>query len=125
MARTLRLCTLAALVATLSGCAALLVGAGAAGGYAISRDSIRNTFALPYTQVFQVSRQVMGDVGLVTLEDQSRGIITADVQGTTVTATIRVVTNSSVELKVKARNQLWLPKIDVAQTVYNRIIERL
>ena len=121
----IRLSLLGGLVIVLSGCAALLIGAGAAGGYAISRDSITNHFDLPMSHVFRVSREAVSDVGLITVEDERRGFIKALVEGANVTVTVKPVSEKTVELKVKARNNLFLPKIDIAQTVYNRIIEGL
>ena len=43
-ARARTIVGLMALLMSLSGCALFLVGAGVAGGYAISRDSVRNVF---------------------------------------------------------------------------------
>lgn len=114
-----------ALLLVLSGCAPLLIGAGVAGGYAISKDSIKNYFDLPSSQVFQASRGAIGEIGLVTVEDERRGLIKAVVEGANVTITVKRISERSVELKVRARNDLLMPKIDVAQTVYNRILARL
>ena len=108
----------------LSGCAVLLVGAGAAGGYAISKDSIKNHFDLPAGRLFRISRDVVKEAGLITADDERRGLITATVEGVEVTVTVQPVSHKTVELKVRAR-QMLLPKIDVAQAVYNRIRERL
>ena len=109
----------------LSGCAVLLVGAGAAGGYAISKDFIKNDFDLSVDHVYRVSQQVAGEVGLITVDDERHGLIKAVVEGANVTITVKRVSTKTVELRVKARNDLLLPKIDIAQTVYNKIIERL
>lgn len=109
----------------LSGCAAVLLGAGAAGGYAVSRDSVKNSFDLSQETVFQRSLAVMKEMGLVTLEDSAHGLIRAKVEGVNVTITVKPITKKSVELKVKARNQWLLPEIDVAQAVYTKILERL
>jgi hypothetical protein len=109
----------------LSGCAAVLVGAGAAGGYAISKDSVRNHFDLSSSHVFRVSRDVVREMGLVTTEDERHGLIKAQVEGANVTITVKPVSEKTVELKVKARNDLLMPKIDVAQSVYNKIAEKL
>ncbi len=108
-----------------SGCAALLIGAGAAGGYAISRDSIKNDFDLPMSRVFQVSRDVAKEQGLITLEDDHRGLIKAQVEGANVTITVKQVSHKTVELRVGARNDVFLPKIEVAQAIYTKIVERL
>jgi len=109
----------------LSGCAALLLGAGAAGGYAISKDSVKNHFDLPMSHVFQVSREVVENQGLILLEDARRGLIKAEVAGANVTVTVKPVSPRTVELQVKARSDVLLPKIEVAQAVYNKIFERL
>lgn len=109
----------------LSGCAAALLGVGAAGGYAISRDSISNQFELPASHLYHMSREVMGELGIVTREDESRGWMNGTVGGVSVTLTIRQISERMVELKVKARNKFLMPRIGVAQTVYNRILQRL
>jgi hypothetical protein len=109
----------------LSGCAVLLVGAGAAGGYAISKDSVKNLFDLPADQVFRVSREVVAEQGLVTVEDARNGLLKATVEGATVTVTVKPVTKKTVELRVKARDNLLFPKVDIAQALYTRILERL
>lgn len=108
-----------------AGCAALLVGAGAAGGYAISRDSIKNNFDLPPSQVFAASRRIAQQEGLITLEDEKRGLIKTKVESANVTITVRRLTSKTVELKVSARNEVLLPKIEVAQAIYNEIFELL
>jgi len=48
------------------------------------------------------------------------------VAGATVTITVKPLTRKTVELKVKARDtSLLLPKVDVAQAIYTKILERL
>jgi len=117
------LCGVASLL--VSGCALLLVGAGAAGGYAISKDSVKNVFDLPKEHVYDQSLAVVKEMGMVTLEDPRHGLIKAEVQDVNVTITIKQLTKRTVELKVRARNHLWMPKVDVAQEIYSKIIERL
>jgi hypothetical protein len=124
MRRTACAIALAAM-AGLSGCAALLIGAGAAGGYAISKDSVQNHFDLPSATVFRTSRDVARELGLITLEDEAHGVIKATVQGANVTINVKAVTPKTVQLKVKARDDVLFPKIDVAQAVYTKILERL
>ena len=110
---------------SLSGCAVLLVGAGAAGGYAVSRDSVKNNFDLPAGEVFRASRDVMRAAGLMTTEDEGHGTLKAVVEGATVTVTVKPISKRTVELKVKARDNLLIPKIDIAQGLYTKILERL
>ena len=103
----------------------MLIGAGAVGGYAISKDSINNSFDLSFSHVYEASHQVMQKVGFVTQADEQRGIIKGTVPGANVTITITRLTSRTVQLKVKARSDVFLPKIDIAQAVYNQIVERL
>lgn len=109
----------------LSGCALLLVGAGAAGGYAISRDSVRNLFDLPADTVFRASRDVVAQEGVITIEDSRNGLIKATTAGAQVTVTVKPVTKRTVELQVKARDSMLFPKVDIAQEIYTKILERL
>lgn len=124
MSRVLRVSLVGLALLSLCGCAALLVGVGAAGGYAISKDSITNHFDLSQAHVYGVSRKVVRDIGLITEEDERRGRLRADVEGATVTVTVTPVSDKTVKLKVKAR-KLFMPKLSVAENVYNRILERL
>ena len=124
-ARIARAAVLGAAALGLSGCAVLLVGAGAAGGYAVSKDSVKNSFDLTASEVFRASRTVLRDAGLVTNEDERHGMLKAVVAGANVTVTVTPVSKRTVELKVKARDNLLLPKIDIAQTLYMQILERL
>ena len=110
---------------SLSGCAVLLVGAGAAGGYAVSKDSVKNNFDLPAGEVFRASRDVVRAAGLMTTEDEGHGTLKAVVEGATVTVTVKPISKRTVELKVKARDNLLIPKIDIAQGLYTKILERL
>ena len=109
----------------LSGCPLALVGVGVAGGYAISKDSVRNQFDLSKGHVFQQSVAVIEDMGLITTQDEQRGIIKAKVEDANVIITVKPLTKKTVELKIKARNDLMMPKIGIAQDVYNRIVENL
>ena len=109
----------------LSGCAALLLGAGAAGGYAIGKDSVRNYYDLPQDHIFRQSLAVAKESGQVLTEDRAHGKIALKVQDVNVTITVKPISKKTVELNVKARNQFLLPKVDVAQDVYRKINERL
>ena len=109
----------------ISGCALLLVGAGAVGGYAISRDSVRNVFDVPQDRVYEKSLAVAKSMGMVKLEDHFHGIIKADIQDANVTITVKQLTKKTVELMVRGRSHFFLPKVDVAQEVYSKIVEGL
>ena len=106
------------------GCAVLLLGLGVAGGYAISKDTVRNDFEQSFGTVFRASVIVAQQQGLVTLEDEKRGRIEATIEESTVWIKVEQNTPKTVRLKVTARKNL-LPNIDLAQKVYNKILERL
>ena len=121
--RTMLLAVLCAGLVELSGCAILLIGAGAAGGYAISKDSVKNSFDLSQGHVYRQALAVAKQMGNVTLEDEKHGFLRANINDAVVTITVKQITKKTVELKVKARNVM--PKIEVAQEVYNKIASRL
>ena len=108
-----------------SGCALFLIGAGATAGYAISKDSVKNDYDLPMNRVYRESLSVIKEMGQVTLEDPKRGLIKAQVNDINVIITVKPLTRRTVELKVKARSDLLMPKVETAQEVYNRIASRL
>lgn len=109
----------------LSGCAALLLGVGLAGGYAVSQDSVRNVFDLPKNRIFDQSLAVAKQQGVVTVEDRVHGRIQAKIQKTNITITVRPLTRRAIELKVQGRNDVLLPEMDVVQDVYTKILEHL
>ena len=125
MARRCSLVVLAIASLGLCGCPLLWLGAGAAGGYAISKDSVRNAFDLSPGAVYHSSLSVIKGLGMVTAEDASHGLIQAKVGDVNVTITVKPLTKKTVELKVKARNRFLMPRVDVAQEVYTKIVERL
>ncbi len=106
---------LAWLAGTLSGCALLLVGAGAAGGYAISRDAIQNDFNLPASHVYRVSLDTVDAIELVTAEHEAQGLINATIQEAKVTITVARISERTTQLKVRAGSRCLFPKIEVAQ----------
>lgn len=123
--RTISVVVLGFISLSMTGCPLIWVGAGAAGGYALSKDSVRNQFDLSKDVVFRESLAVAKQMGLVTLEDRSHGRIHVRVENANVTISVKPMTQQAVELRVKARNQFLMPEIEIAQAVYNQILERL
>ena len=113
------------LASGLSGCALLLLGAGAAGGYAISKDSVKNTFQLSEEHVFRQSLAVAKELGTVKKQDPEYGVIEMAYGPANITITVKRLTRRLVELKVRSRNQVLLPEMDRGQEVYTKILERL
>ena len=109
----------------LSGCAVALLGAGAAGGYAIGKDSVTSHFDLSQERVYRQALAAANQMGLVKVEDEAHGLIKATINDATVTITVKPLTKKTVELKVKARGRFLLPKVSIAQDVYQQINEGL
>ena len=114
---------LAAVWLGLSGCAAVLIGAGVAGGYAISEDSVKNQFDVSRDHLFKKGLSVAKKMGQVTTEDKKNGLIKAKIKEADVTITVKSLTPKTVELEVKARNKFKMPAVDIAQEVYTGIVE--
>ena len=125
VSRTLSVVALAVASLGLCGCPLLWLGAGVAGGYAIGTDSVSNQFALSKEKLFRHSAVVARRMGMVTVEDDARGVIQLKVGEADVTITITPLTDKTVGLTVKARNPLLMPQVAVAQRVYNAIAQRL
>ena len=124
MRTRMRLAVLVAGSLCLSGCAVFLVDVGATAGYAVSRDSVRNSFDLPKNTIFNESLATMHQMGQVLLQDPAAGEIKGKIGNTSVWITVKPLTKQAVQLNVKARNSFWMPNVDVAQEVYNKIIEK-
>jgi len=108
---------------SLSGCIYLIVGGvAAAGGYAISRDTIQGETDKGFDEVWSAAVEVMGIMGMVDTESYELGQIIGIVNGARVTVTISQVTPSTVRLQVKARKAIF-PSIANAQNVYVKIMD--
>jgi len=85
---------------------------------------VKNNFDLPKDHVYARSLEVAKKMGAITLEDRKNGVIEAEIEEADVKITVKQVTRKSVELKVKARDKVLVPKVEVAQKVYTKIIEK-
>jgi hypothetical protein len=110
----------------LNGCVAMaLVGAGSAGAYAISKDSIEGEVKTGLPKVYNASAEVVKSKGMIKSEDKGRGKIEGVVgNGVTVKIELTKVSWRSTKIKVEARKNL-LPNIEVAQEVYTAILKKV
>ena len=109
-----------------NGCVAVaLIGAGSAGGYAISKDSIEGEVKNSRDAVYNASVGVVKSKGTIKSEDRSNGKIEGVVgNGVTVKIQLSKVSWRSTKIKVEARKNL-LPNIEVAQEVYTAILKKV
>ncbi len=109
-----------------SGCALLLLGGGAAGGYAISKDEVEILTDKKYDKVWRASTDVLREKGLVTIEDKNAGNIEAEVEGSKINVTVEQATPETVRLRVQARRAKNLfPDMKRAQEIFNQITQKL
>lgn len=109
-----------------SGCALFLVGAGAAGGYAVSKDEIEGFTEAKKDRVWASLKNVVKEDGAITLEDKERGYLEAIVGKSTVKVRLDQVTPTSSRLRVKARKTKGLfPDIKTAQDLYTKVTKKI
>lgn len=119
-----KLSILAVLWFTLSGCAVILVGAGAAGGYAIGKDYIQGETDKDFNRVYDSAVNIADSMGVIEsrFSNPSSGKIKASVETSSLDIYVERLTKKTARLKVRSRKNL-MPNIELAQKVYNRILQ--
>jgi len=115
------------LLASLSGCVAgvlVAVGAGAMGGYAVSRDTFEGVSSKGQDEIWDAASHVLSIMGETKDSDRKSGTITAVVSGAKVTVSVIPVSLTATKLRIKARKSIF-PRIAIAQDVYAKIMHQL
>ena len=107
-----------------TGCAAVVLGAGAVAGYAVSRDHVELMVERPFDQVWLAALEETKRAGLLKDVNKDTGRIEAVSQGTHITVTLEPVSETTIKVLVRARKHL-LPTIEVAQRLATRLARRL
>lgn len=107
-----------------SGCVAIILGAGVAGGIAISQDTIRLQSNTNRDRAYNVTRQTLDRLGIINKEDQKTDTMEATVEDSHVVARIIPVTKNSMRIEIKVRKNM-LPNMDLASKIVNDINGRL
>lgn len=109
-----------------SGCVWVLLGAGAAGGYAVSGDTIAGEIDADYDSIWSAAENVAKIMGTVKNKDRTKGIIGVDVDRSKVDILIERITPETLRLKVSARKYLNLmPNKGLAQKIYIKINQQI
>ncbi len=110
----------------LSGCAVVLVGAGAAGGYAIGPDYVQGETDKDFSGIYNSALDIAGIMGIIQSKYSSPtvGKIRAKVENSSLEISMERLTRHTLRLKVKSRKNL-MPNIALAQKVYNNILQRV
>ncbi|MBF0330447.1 MAG: hypothetical protein HQL17_00800 [Candidatus Omnitrophica bacterium] len=107
---------------SVSGCVMLAVGAaGVVGGYVISPDTVEGTVTRSTDDVWNTAKEITGIMGQVSEENASQGVLIANINAARVTITLISINSTTTKLTVKAR-KAFMPKIDLAQDVYGKIV---
>lgn len=110
----------------LSGCAIFLLGAGAAGGYAITDDEVEGHTDVSMKRAWNAAETVIEKEGAVILRDETTGKVEGLVEGSEIKATVEQVTSKTVRIRVKARKTKGLfPDMKRAQDLYTKIIKKI
>jgi len=96
-------------------------GAGAVGGYAVTRDTFEGVSSKGQEELLTAAHKVLTIMGTITEENLKDGQIKARVNGNRVTVQVIQINLTTSKLRVKARNALF-PRIGVAQEVYTKIM---
>ncbi len=115
------------LIIGFTGCVAapiMLIGAGAVGGYAISRDTFEGNTSKSQEELWDAANKILAIMGSIEVSDRKRDELSGHVNGATVWITVVPVNSSTTKLRIKARKNL-LPAIGIAQDVYAKIISQI
>lgn len=110
---------------TMYGCAAILIGAGVAGGVAISEDTAKLEADTSYNRAWTITYDTIKKMGgTISIQDKTAGKIEAIVQEAKIDAKVVPITSQAVRIEVKARKNM-LPNMDLAMNIINRINSKL
>lgn len=109
-----------------SGCVVLALGAGAAGGYAITKDEIEGFTDRSMEKTWQAAWKVLNQEGVVEMADKEKGKIEALVDESKINFEVEQVSPKSARYRVKARKAMNLfPDMKLAQNLYQKITKEL
>ena len=109
----------------LCGCFYMVLGGlAAAGGYAVSQDTIQGETEKDFDAVWDTAVETLSIMGLISAQSPELGKITASVNGAKIIVNVMQLTPSTTRLKVKARKSFF-PSISNAQNIYIKIMSRV
>jgi uncharacterized protein involved in outer membrane biogenesis len=107
---------------------ALLTGVGFVPVVAVvaltGKDSVQKEVNVAFDQTYGVSLDVLKQMGKVSKEDKTQGLINAEVNGASVTLKLKQVSAKATQITVSARKYM-LPKQEIANGVLYQISEKI
>ncbi len=126
MKNTLVICFLVIFSMIVSGCAPILigaaVGAGAVGGYAVSKDTIQTDLDKPYEAIWNSALSVSRGYGNMKYENSSTGYIELEQSPTHIWIRLSRMTRATTRIRVSVR-RYHLPNMALAQEIFAKIIQ--
>ncbi|MCK5707602.1 MAG: hypothetical protein KAI43_08105 [Candidatus Aureabacteria bacterium] len=115
-----------------SGCAPLLIGLGALGGYAISPDTVEGIYEAKQSEAFRISKDIMMEWTTDLLEDEAETELIGTLDKKRIWVFTEQLDNKTVRIRVKGRkfglsdvnriNTYPLPDIKTAQNIFEKIV---
>ena len=90
----------------------------------ISKDSVQQIINANFEHTYAISLDVVKRMGTITKEDESSGVIKADINGSSVALKIGKSADNKTEITISAR-KYFLPKPDIAGGVLYQILDKL
>lgn len=126
MKNALVVCFLAIFSLLICGCAPILigaaVGAGAVGGYAVSKDTIQTDLDRPYEAIWNAALTVSKAYGNMKYENSSTGYIELEQGPTHIQIRLSRMTRATTRIRVKVR-KYHLPNMALAQEIFAKIVQ--
>jgi hypothetical protein len=110
----------------ISGCVPLIIGGavGALGGYAASKDTIQGDTDKPYESLWQSALMFAKMRGTVNKQDNLKGYLEAEIEGNRVWVRLTRLTQATTRVRVSCRNKYKMPRLELAQDLFVKIIEQ-
>ncbi|MFA4854075.1 MAG: DUF3568 family protein [Candidatus Omnitrophota bacterium] len=111
------------ILASLVGCAPLIIGAaaGGLGAYAISKDTVRGDSDKSYDALWDSAVSVSGMRGIIQQENANTGYIELSVESSKVWIRLIRLTQATTRIKISAR-KYHFPNMELAQDIFVKII---
>jgi hypothetical protein len=109
----------------ISGCWFIVGGAvGAAGAYAVSKDTVQGETDKDYDLLWNAAVNVCRIRGTIISEDYAKGAVELDADSSKVWVSLLKLTHATTRLKISARKYRF-PNISLAQELYTKIMDEV
>ncbi len=89
-----------------------------------SKDSVEQSVDAGIEDVYKISLQVVRGMGTITKDDESNGVIKADINGSTVALQLRKGADNKTKITISARKYM-LPQLEIAGGVLYQILNKM